>query len=203
LNVKSLYKFIFIIICLFTTNITKAQCLQANIVLLIDWSGSEAGNEAYLAHSALLFMEKLPIKEHAVQLSIITFSNDGTLVVPITYDKERLTNSILSLVLTRANGGTNIGGATKLALDELTANERGVRNLIIIISDGEIDDYALAMEYIKTAEKIITLNIFAVQIGGDEEGAYILLQLTGDVKNIVASTSRDLVEALLRLDLCN
>lgn len=196
-------KYLFLLISIFISNEIRSQCLQANIVLLVDWSGSEVGNEPYLANSIQLFIDKLPISEYAVNISIVTFDNNGFMVEEMTYDKDMLSFKTKLLASKMAAGGTYISNAMKMALNELILNDRGVRNLIIIISDGDIEDYQLGVHSISTAMDKIPLGVFAVQIGGDENGAYKLLQLTGDEDNIVGATSLSIVEALMGLDMCN
>lgn len=196
-------KYLLFLLFIFLSIESKSQCLQANIIFLMDWSGSEFGNERQLSSSVLLFADKLPISETQVQISIISFSSNAVIISELSGDRDLIKFQCLLLGSTAANGSTVMLDATKLAINDLISKDRGARNIIIIISDGDIEDWQICEKEIRLAEGKIPLSTFAVQIGGDENGAYSLIKLTGDKNNVVGTTSLSIVEALMLLNLCN
>ena len=96
---------------------TKAPKEEATVVLVTDVSGSMNATDvaptrlAAAQQSALALLEKLPAK---VQVSLISFSNSVTVLVPPTTDREAVK---LALDRLRPRGGTAMGDAMQTALD--------------------------------------------------------------------------------------
>jgi uncharacterized protein YegL len=190
----------------------KSQCLQANMSILLDWSGSEYGNEKEIVKASLNFIESLPISENGVRMSIKTFSfisfydlYNYQNIVDMTYDRDELNSGVLSLLCYPPTGGTVLSGAMNSAIYDFKSNYRGyyIPNIIIIISDGDIYDVQESYDIIKTYKEQSILNVFAIQIGGDKEGFVNLTQLTGSANNVEVSTTDKLIEAFKKLNLCN
>lgn len=206
-------KQIIIILLLITSlfvpkNLTAQGCLSADVMILIDWSGSEQGNEEYLALASAMFVSELPINDNQLRVGILTFSNNIKNVVELTGDKEKLLKGISTLALTEASGGTDIAPAIVYA-GQLLDNQRLVPKMIIIISDGEIHDVengVMQIEYLKT---VMPLIINAVKVGdGSSRGVDSqilndkLIRLIGNTGIIEYSLPTEIVQALKRLNLC-
>lgn len=190
----------------------KSQCLQANMSILLDWSGSEYGNEKEIVKASLNFIESLPISENGVRMSVKTFSfisfyepYNYQNIIDMTYNRDELNSGVLSLLCYPPTGGTVLSGAVNSAIYDFKQNYRGdyIPNIIIIISDGDIYDVQESYDIIKTYKEQSILNVFAIQIGGDKDGFVNLTQLTGDSNNVEISTTDKLIEAFKKLNLCN
>lgn len=196
---------IFLVSLILLTNFhSKAQnCFNADMMILIDWSGSEKGNECALATAASLFVSELPVDENQLRVGVLTFNDYVIDEVPLTGDKNLLLSNIAGIALYGANGGTSIEDALIIAGASLN-NERTVPKLIIIISDGEIYDINDAVIQTVALKQYLNLGIFAVQIGGteDEDGLKNLIRLTGSPNSVEQTLPVELLEALKRLNIC-
>ncbi len=179
------------------------DCLQADIMILIDWSGSEKGHELELATAASLFVDELPIGKQNVRVGLITFSDGVDNIVELSGDKEMLMDEIISISLIGASGGTGIEEPLRVAGKYLT-NERIVPKIIIIISDGEIYDMEEALVSITNVKAMSRANVFAVKIGreGIEDVIKNLILLTGNKNNVEIAIPTEILEALKKLNIC-
>ena len=182
-------------------------CLTADVVLILDWSSSESGNEARLASAASEFISNLDISDVQLRVAVITFSNKTTVVSKLNGDKEDLMSKVSALRLFDAGGGTWITESVQASLVMLN-NNRDVPKFVIIISDGIIPDAPVASIYLQEAKSKIPLQVFAVQIADPsavdvDDGFLTLSALTGDSKKVSSSSITGLFESLKKLSLCN
>ena len=187
-------KYIFIcvfLVCFFTHICVYSQCLEADIAILVDYSGSEEGNEKVLTESVRDFTSTLP--SDGVRISIIGFANSYTIWCPLGGNIDK---ALYAMSMTKADGGTYITSALDAAYRQLD-NERVVPKIIVLISDGEISDMNYGISYLKTMKEKLPLVVYAIQIGGSPAGYGLLLGLTDNV-----TMSKDLAQALKALDLC-
>lgn len=87
---------------LFYNNVKAQGCLNADVMILIDWSGSENGNEQQLALAATLFVSELPINELELRVGVLAFSNCITNVVNLTGDKEKIIRRYCNISFNRS-----------------------------------------------------------------------------------------------------
>lgn len=172
------------------------------MMILIDWSGSERGNEEDLATAAYMFASELPISDYELRMGIMTFSDCVQDVVELTGNKEKLLNGISALALTEASGGTFINKAINFSCYELN-NKRQVPKIIVIVSDGEIYDLEESLATLQMWKTTLPLSIHAVQIGGEKVGYKNLTFFTESADRIEISLPNNLVESLKKLSFCN
>lgn len=197
-------KLIFFILLLgfIPTKLKSQNCLTVDMMILIDWSGSERGNEEDLATAAYMFASELPISDYELRMGIMTFSDCVQDVVELTGNKEKLLNGISALALTEASGGTFINKAINFSCYELN-NKRQVPKVIVIVSDGEIYDLEESLATLQMWKTTLPLSIYAVQIGGEKAGYKNLTFFTGSADRIEISLPNNLVESLKKLSFCN
>jgi uncharacterized protein with von Willebrand factor type A (vWA) domain len=181
-------------------------CLTVDIMLLIDWSYSENGNEKLLTSAAMLFASGLNINNNQIRMGVMTFADEPVGLVGITGDKEKLKEEILNLSNTKCDGNTYLNNAILNASTQLN-NGRKVLKIIIVISDGDVVDIDQASKNVELLKTIMPLQVFAIQIGG-YDGSIIsnrsnLILLTGSPLMVEYSNPNGLLEALKKLDLCN
>jgi len=201
----SLFFKILIIGFLFLTSLkTEGQsCLSADMMILIDWSGSEVGHEKELTNAALKFISDLPIRNDLLRIGVLTFNDQNIDMVDLTGDKDKLIYGINELSTTSANGNTFISSAIEVASNDLN-NGRNVRKIIIIISDGEIYDIPIAKDNLNQAKDIMALSVFAVLVGeGLDINTTNLLLLVDNINNIEMVIPSNLVNGLKKLSICN
>jgi len=197
-------KLIFFILLLgfIPTKLKSQNCLTVDMMILIDWSGSERSNEEKLATAAYMFASELPISEYELRMGIMTFSECVQDVVELTGSKEKLLNGISALALAEASGGTFINKAINFSCYELN-NKRQVPKVIVIVSDGEIYDLEESLATLQMWKTTLPLSIYAVQIGGEKAGYKNLTFFTGSADRIEISLPNNLVESLKKLSFCN
>ena len=115
------------------------SCLQIDIMLLADMSGSVQGQEQFVKAALYTFANQFDLSEDNVKIGVVTFDSDATLWCPLTADK----NKLLAVIgqINNASGGSNMTAGLAEASDQLLHYGRPYYNkLIIIISDGGIWD---------------------------------------------------------------
>lgn len=176
--------------------------MTADILILMDWSGSEAGNEELLAAAALQFIEGLDVSENQVRVGVTAFADGKLGVVRMTGDRALLASGVRNLATFSAMGGTWIVPAVESGKVELN-DGRPVQKIVVIISDGDIYDRDVALAELDALRNFLGAVVFAVQVGGDQQGFVNLSLLTRDANRVEHTTADGLVEALKKLNICN
>jgi hypothetical protein len=78
-----------------------------------------------------------------------------------------------------------------------------VQKIVVIISDGDIYDRDVALAELDALRNFLGAVVFAVQVGGDQQGFVNLSLLTRDANRVEHTTADGLVEALKKLNICN
>jgi Mg-chelatase subunit ChlD len=165
-------KIILILSILITSSLSYSQCLKADIIFLLDWSGSENGNGAYMADATKDFIGSLNMGPSSVKVGIIPFNSypKTPWCVPLTYDKDILFNIVSNLGNISPSGGTDYHGAFYLSASffEKSQVDRGesVTKIVILISDGVEDIDSESNEIIN----IIKSYCFVWSIGTTSKG---------------------------------
>jgi len=102
-----------------------------DLVLLIDLSGSTADKRDLIKKSTLRFIETARPSD---RIAIVTFSDNPTVVSPLTLDRAQLVASVGQI---EGMGGSHVWDAIKFALDKVLgprSTER--RRAVVLMSDG-------------------------------------------------------------------
>lgn len=141
-------KNIFLAFMLLLSNLIGAQCLVADIVFVLDWSGSQEGKERYMVSAIYDFVEELPFGPTSLKAGIVVFT-DGCIYeysTPVTSDKDFFLFMLGELSRIPAVGGTNISSGLYLARSYLEKSylerkdhDGGLEpiQLVVLISDGD------------------------------------------------------------------
>ena len=138
----------------------------ANIYLVVDVSGSMAGDKLRSAKGALLsFIEQ--IEGDRDKVALVPFASGVQQVEPLgAADRSSLEDRILAL---NAGGGTSLYDAVAFAYDELQAKGDSEHiNVIVAMTDGMSTGELAAIESRVGGEKLPVL-IFTVGYGGDAD----------------------------------
>ena len=105
-----------------------------DVMIIIDKSGSMAGTKLSQAKTAATaFINNLVLGSDRV--GYVSYSTTATLENGLTTSFDTIKAKIASTV---SNGNTNIGGAARIAYQEMLINGRaGVKHVIIILTDGQ------------------------------------------------------------------
>lgn len=102
-----------------------------DLVLLIDLSGSTGGKRDLIRKTTRRFIEAARPSD---RIAVVTFSNEPTVVSPLTDDRAKLLESVRKI---EGNGGSNVWDALKFTLDEVVGPKAtGRRRAVVLMSDG-------------------------------------------------------------------
>lgn len=200
------YSVLIVYLCIISLipNITQAQgCLQADVALLIDWSGSEAGNESLLIEAAQAFIDKLSLGEDEVKVTLLTFNAWAHTWCSLTSDRVKLQKGLDKMKETSPIGGTYLHDPLMFVKAEFSKDKRNVTRIIIIVSDGEIFDIDTAIEILTDIRETFPTVVYCIQIGGTQKDLYNLFRLSGSIENVGVSSAKELANDLKSLSLCN
>jgi Mg-chelatase subunit ChlD len=188
----------YLIFFLLTIFQCKAQdCLQVDIVILADLSGSVGGNEPFIKEAIKAFSGQFELSETGVKIGVMTFGSNVRTVCSLTSDSSLLNNGINSLG--SATGKTNMYGALMAANSELENKGRfGYRKIIIVISDG-VPDYPDVTMMIANELKAKPISIFGIFIDSSLSDSDYMKDLSSVY---FESNYLELISTLKKLNIC-
>lgn len=173
----------------------NAQCLKMDIILLVDVSGSVEEDAPYIQQAIAQFVEKLQPTQEGIRISIILFSSKAFLINNLNQQPEKIE------IATYIGGGTNMFGGITEAHSELLENGRfGVNNLIIVISDGDVDKVTETKEVIDGIKKM-GVNICSIMIDNGAKQPIFMNYICTD-NCFVSSSYEMLIDQLQKLNIC-
>ncbi len=186
------------ILLLFTPYKDKYSCLELDIVVLVDISGSLQGYELYVHNALNSLIDGLKTSEDGIRMGIAVFGSRGEILSSLSGDKEIIKSQISHIFAT--GGSTNMTDGLYVTLNEFINNGRqGVKKLIVVISDGDVDSVqgtTLAAQQLKLANiSICSVLIVAKRINA---------QLMKDISNgcYLESDYENLPKEIEKLDIC-
>lgn len=204
-------KILISIFLLLNTLFSSAQCLKADIIMVVDWSGSEGTNKDYLTDAVHDYIGSLSLGPSAIKIGIIPFSDRPYMefAAPLTSDLGSLFFVLNKLRDSYPSGGTQFLSSFYLAREFFlkSETERGeqVLRIIIFISDGEENAYidrtytqGLASE-LKASGIFIWSIITSTESSNDVEH---MQKISSGPGYFLERDYQQLKEELLRLNLC-
>ncbi|KAL4509942.1 hypothetical protein ABPG72_010135 [Tetrahymena utriculariae] len=147
---------------LFKATQNEIELMKAEFLLLIDRSGSMSGSNIETAKQSLIFFLK-SLPEGSIY-NIVSFGTDYRIMYPqsVQFNDQNLQDSIDKIQTFSADmGGTNISQALKYLMYNLQ-DQYGLRKKIYIITDGEFQDYQLALEIVKQNKTRCDINVLCI-----------------------------------------
>lgn len=163
----------------------------ADIVLLVDTSGSMSGTKMGAARTAVLeFVGQLDYGIH--QVGLISFSTEVNLVQQLTGNPRSLIRAIPEL---GDDAGTNMAQAMQMAGEELDGPRarRGARQVIVLLSDGRPTDSAGGVLGLADQFRAMGRDVYSIGLGLDVDGGFMRLVATAPNFYFEAPTEYDLV----------
>jgi len=113
------------------------SCLQIDIVIVGDRSGSIKENLTIVADAIQAFSDQLDLGTGDINLSIVMFSSTSEVVVPLTTNRKIINKGIQKIRKEGYKTSTFMYGALQTAARELMNNSIfGHKKMILVISDG-------------------------------------------------------------------
>lgn len=175
-------------------------CLEMDIMIIGDYSGSIYGRQKYVADAVDAFISRFDLSERGMKIGILTFNDNSTLWSGLTTNKKKLQQTVTSLYELTPSGSTNLSTALQDAALELQYG-RKVPKLIVLITDGMPDN---APDAEKTAREIYTffnINICGIYVNGSYGDAQWLEKICTN-SCFSRSSFEYLAEQLKRMDIC-
>lgn len=194
---------IFLSLFLLGYNNNDSNCLEADIMILADISGSVGGNQEFIGKSISEFVNRFELSETGIKIGVIVFSDRASIMSGLTSDKNRL-NIVSQLISNNPCGGnTNITAALHSAFNEIQQNGRnGLIKLVILISDGG-GNVGIAEETYQAAEilKSTGTSICSIAILTGESDL-VLMKSISMPACYSESNYNNLLESLSKMDIC-
>ncbi|KAM4600729.1 collagen alpha-6(VI) chain-like isoform 2-T2 [Polymixia lowei] len=179
----TLYKNISHVLC----NTTKPECekQQADLVLLVDQSGSIVSNDYKIMKTFMAdLVSSFKISQEFVRVGVAQFSSTPQKEFYLNqfYTEAEVKQQILAM--TQLGGGTNIGKALSFIRDYFQASRgsrisAGISQNLVLITDGDSQD---DVEDAAEALRDLGIEVFAVGIG--DVHILELLQITGNSEKV-------------------
>lgn len=176
----------------------KKECLELDVVILVDVSGSIAGYEEYIHKALYVFINKIEPSETGIWLSVVKFSKDGEVASHLSYDKSILIYQFDRII---SDGGTtNMADGMYSSVNELVENGRkGVKKVIIVLSDGAVDN-STETQLVAEQLKMSNVTICSVLILSNTIDKELMKAISSNC--YIESRFEDLPEQIEKLDLC-
>jgi Mg-chelatase subunit ChlD len=195
-----------ILFCLLTTLTVKSQnCLQMDIVLLADASGSVGANTQYISNALKAFADRFETSENGVRIGIVSFGDKPLLLTNITHNKNKLKIAAANYT----NFYSLVGASTKTA-DALMystnlfyeSDRPEVKKLIILITDGEPNDIHETTRVADEIRNLHNIDICTIHVMTISGGNKTHLQDISSEACYVVSGYESLIETIINMDVC-
>jgi len=173
------------------------SCLQLDIVLIGDISGSVQGFEPFIRKAFLSFSNKFELDEDGVNIGVMVFNDIPYVLCPVTADKSKFNIAITNVPA--ASGSTNMLRAFYVAMEELLQNGRpGYKKIIIVVSDGMPDDKYEVMVAAKQMQAV-GIDVYGLLITNAMYDESFMESIS---VQYFASKYEDLADKIKKLDIC-
>lgn len=182
----------------------KQSCLQLDIVLVGDLSGSVSGHEAQVTEAFEAFIDRFQLSDLGIRIGVVTFGSNSTIHTPLTSNKQKLKQVVLELG--SADGTTNLTSALEAAFnifqDPNDMIKRDVPKLIILVTDGEADNKDQAAALSEQMQRILNIGVCGILINTGDNSESYLKSITSPFCNKTVTNYNFLVETMKQMDIC-
>jgi len=187
------------------TKQNKQSCLQLDIVLVGDLSGSVSGHEGEISQAFIAFIDRFTLSDMGVRVGIVTFSDAAVIISPLSTNKPLLKQKILEFPY--ASGTTNLLGALEASFNVLQDTDgilvRDVPKLIIIVTDGVPDDPARAAALSEQMQRILNIGICGILVQHSSSSGNYLDSITSPFcRSISTQNYGMLIDTMKQMDIC-
>lgn len=181
-----------------------SQCTKADVVVLVDVSGSISGNEYQVKEALLASVDILDGFSDNIRLSVITFSDNTEMVAPLTSDSDAYSLSAKKLEIVSQNGTDMTEAVIRATSYLMNVGRPGARKVIVLVSDGQPNSVDSAHQAIGDAKESGVI-FFSIYISGDYEYTALkkfMLRVASDAGYFFQSSYGSLAKLLRELDPC-
>lgn len=183
----------------------KQSCLQLDIVLVGDLSGSVSGHEGEISQAFTAFVDRFTLSDIGIRIGLVTFSDAAVIISPLSSNKSLLKQKIQEFPY--ASGTTNLLGALEASYNVLEDTngilKRDVPKLIIIVTDGVPDDPVKAAVLAEQLQRILNIGICGILVEHSSSSGNYLDSITSPFcKSISTQNYEMLIETMKQMDIC-
>lgn len=196
-------KYILILLLLISsTKVSSQGCLNMDIMLIGDLSGSVDGKFYFVADAFDAFIDRFDLGDNTVRIGITAFESDTHLLTGFTTDKKQLRAATKRIRNFEYSGTSDLYTAIEVAWFQFTLNARkDSRKMIIIVSDGDVNNPGVTLALIEAMKGQANIEVCGVLV--DTFSTKETFMVMASEFNCYVSTSYDtLVDELQKLDLC-
>jgi Mg-chelatase subunit ChlD len=173
-------------------------CLKADVIVLVDVSGSIDGYEDQIHLALVGFVDGLDISEEGIRAGIIAFADNATTLCPLTGDHDTFDDTFKRV--RSDNGSTNMKEGVIAVLDEYSQRGRpDAVKVVIVISDGATQFQAETLRLLESLSLIQAL-VCSVLIKNTVSDVEFMKQVGGNC--YLETDYGQLYKELERLDFC-
>lgn len=126
---------VFLVLLAHSLDTPPRGCLKADVVVLVDISGSIDGHEDQIHAALVSFIDDLDISEDGIHAAIIAFSDRAITLCKLTGDHDQFDDTFKQVK--SDNGGTNMKAGVEQVLEEFARRGRpDAIKVAVVISDG-------------------------------------------------------------------
>jgi len=189
------------LILLLSLLFSKPDCLELDIMLVGDFSGSTDGHQSNTAEAFQAFANRFELRETGIQMGLIVFGSDCEILTPLTYDAVKLTTAITSLKSHEQMGSTNMNLALQLSMVELSKGRPGVQKVIILISDGLPDYQEATLQTATQLKQMLGYTICTVMVNTANVDETLLTGIASE-GGYVRTDYENLISVIESLNIC-
>lgn len=183
------------------TLFAQNDCVQLDVILVADLSGSVQGKEQFIEQALHSFVDKLELSEETIKVGLVIFNDYALLACPLTSNKVLISTMISNV--NSADGNTNMKEAFAVASQELYSNRSrdGYKKAIVIISDGIVDG-ADETKQIGDQIKQFNIKVYGVLITESSDVGDEFMNYVSSPRCYVKSNYQQLNEEIKKLNIC-
>lgn len=195
---------LFFLLFLFTTPISTSKngCLNIDIMLIGDLSGSVDDKEYFVADAFDAFIDRFDLSNNTIRIGLIIFESDAHLLSSFTTNKKELKKATTYIRDNDLSGTSNLFSAIEVAWFQFTLDGRpDSRKMIIVVSDGDVDEREYTEELIYTMKKQSNIEVCGILVDTYSTRETFMVNISEPYCYV--STGYDmLVNELEKIDIC-
>lgn len=181
-----------------TYKLTNRGCLKADVIVLVDISGSIDGYEDQVELALIGFVDGLDISDEGIHAGIIAFSSQGQTLCKLTGNHDEFDDTFKRV--RSDNGNTLMKEGVVAVMDEYSKRGReDAVKVVIVISDGAAQDQPEALQLLESFSLINAL-VCSVLIKNTVSDSDFMKKVGGNC--YLETDYGHLYKELERLDFC-
>jgi hypothetical protein len=150
---------------------TDVGCLEADVIIVADWSGSTKSNHKFMVEAMYAYSQSFRLRDDGIKIGLISFGDCTYAECDLTSDTNQINQGIMNLLSDSGWHSTIADPVPDLVsymmkISETARKRTPQKRFVIFISDGEIDNKNGSIENVVNGFKSLKgdLNVITVPI---------------------------------------